>query len=41
MEQDPKKKIRKQANNVNEAMEKNGEILVEGQIPGNLLVLVK
>jgi hypothetical protein len=41
MDQDPKKKIRKQANNVKEAMEKNGEILVEGQIPGNLLVLVK
>jgi hypothetical protein len=41
MEQHSKKKIRKQANNVKEAMEKNGEILVEGQIPGHLLVLVK
>jgi hypothetical protein len=41
IEQHPKKKIRKQANNVKEVMEKNGEILIEGQIPGNLLVLVK
>jgi hypothetical protein len=37
----PKKKISKQANNVKVAMEKNGEILVEGQIPGNLIAWAK
>ena len=39
--QNPKKKICKQANNVRAAMEKNGEILVEGQIPGEFIVLAK
>lgn len=38
--QNPKKKISKQANNVKSAMDKNGEILVEGQIPGALVVWV-
>jgi hypothetical protein len=39
--QNSKKKICKQANNVRAAMEKNGEILVEGQIPGEFIVLAK
>jgi hypothetical protein len=39
--QNPKKKINKEANNVKTAMEKNGEILIEGQIPGNFIVWVK
>lgn len=39
--QHPKKKIRKKANDVKAVMEKNGEILIEGQIPGNFLVWVK
>jgi hypothetical protein len=39
--QNPKKKISKQANNVKAAMEKNGEILIEGQIPGELIVWAK
>lgn len=38
---DPNKLISKQANNVKATMEKNGEILREGQIPGNLIVMVK
>ena len=39
--QNPKKKINREANNIKTAMEKNGEILIEGQIPGNLIVWVK
>ena len=39
--QNPKKQISKQANNVKAAMEKNGEILIEGQIPGDLIVMAK
>jgi hypothetical protein len=39
--QNPKKKMSKQANNVKAAMEKNGEILIEGQIPGELIVPAK
>ncbi|MBF2064575.1 MAG: hypothetical protein IGS39_09175 [Calothrix sp. C42_A2020_038] len=39
--QNPKKKISKQANNVKAAMEKNGEILIEGQIPGEFIVPAK
>jgi len=39
--QNPKKKISKQANNVKGAMEKNGEILIEGQIPSEFIVPVK
>lgn len=39
--QNPKIKISKQANNVKAAMEKNGEILIEGQIPGQLIVWAK
>lgn len=35
--QNPKKKISKEANNVKAAMEKNGEILIEGQIPGDII----
>jgi hypothetical protein len=38
--ENPQKKISKQANNVKAAMEKNGEILIEGQIPGDFIVLV-
>jgi hypothetical protein len=34
----PKKKINRQANNVQAAMEKNGEVLIEGQIPGDIIV---
>ncbi|OUL34653.1 hypothetical protein BV372_13555 [Nostoc sp. T09] len=37
----PRKKISKQANNVKAAMEKNGEILIEGQIPGQFIVPAK
>lgn len=36
-----KKKIRKKANDVKAAMEKNGEILIEGQIPGKVIVWAK
>lgn len=39
--ENPKKKISKQANNVKAAMDKNGEILIEGQIPGDFIVLAK
>lgn len=39
--QNPKKKISRQANDIEAAMEKNGEILIEGQIPGNLVVWAK
>jgi len=39
--QNPKRQISKQANNVKVAMEKNGEILIEGQIPGDLIAWVK
>jgi hypothetical protein len=39
--QHPKKKISKQANNVRAAMEKNGEILIEGQIPCEFVILAK
>lgn len=39
--QNPKKKISKQANNVKVAMEKNGEILIKGHIPGDLIAWVK
>lgn len=39
--QNSKKKIRKKANDVKAAMEKNGEILIEGQIPGNFIVWAK
>jgi hypothetical protein len=39
--QNPKTKIRKKANDVKAAMEKNGEILIEGQIPGEFIVPVK
>ncbi|GEM_PF-1214934 len=38
--QHPKKKVRRKANDVKAAMEKNGEILIEGQIPGNVIVWV-
>jgi hypothetical protein len=41
LRQNPQKKISKQANNVKAAMEKNGEILVEGQIPGKFIVRAK
>ncbi len=36
--QHPKKKVRRKANDVKAAMEKNGEIIIEGQIPGNFVV---
>jgi len=39
--QNPKRLISKQANNVKIAMEKKGEILIEGQIPGALIAWVK
>ena len=39
--QNPKKSISKQANNVKATMEQNGEILIEGQIPGDLIAWVK
>lgn len=39
--QHPKKKIRRKANDIKAAMEKNGEILIEGQIPGNVIYLAK
>jgi hypothetical protein len=39
--QNPKKKISRQANNLKAAMEKNGEILIEGQIPGDIIVWAK
>ena len=39
--QHPKKKIRRKANDVKAAMEKNGEILIEGQIPGSVVVWAK
>lgn len=37
LKQSPKKKISQEANNVKAIMEKNGEILVEGQIPSNVI----
>ena len=39
--QNPNKSISKQANNVKATMEQNGEILIEGQIPGALIAWVK
>lgn len=39
--QNPKKSISKQANNVKATMEQNGEILIEGQIPGDFIAWVK
>ncbi len=39
--QHPKKKIRNLANDVKTAMEKNGEIIMEGQIPGDLIFWAK
>ena len=39
--QHPKKKIRNLANDVKTAMEKNGEIIIEGQIPGYLIFWAK
>ncbi|NJO60860.1 MAG: hypothetical protein HC836_22165 [Richelia sp. RM2_1_2] len=36
--QHPKKKVRRKANDVKAAMEKNGEIIIEGQIPGNVII---
>lgn len=38
MRKHSKKKIQNQAKNVKAAMEKNGEILIEGQIPADLIV---
>lgn len=40
IKQNPKKKINRETNNVKTAMEKNGEILLEG-LPGNFIVWVQ
>jgi hypothetical protein len=37
LKQNPKKKVSQEANNVKTVMEKNGEILIEGQIPSNVI----
>lgn len=40
LKQSPKKKVSQEANNVKAVMEKNGEILIEGQIPSDVVYWV-